>query len=54
MRFHLPAFMNAEIKGEYRWGMAFALTHLSDYTVAGGTAQRKTERSNKTFSGIPS
>lgn len=32
MRFHLPAFMNAEIKGEYRWGMAFALTHLSDYT----------------------
>lgn len=32
MRFHLPAFMIAEIKGEYRFGMAFALTHLSDYT----------------------
>lgn len=32
MRFHLPAFMIAEIKGEYRFGMSFALTHLSDYT----------------------
>ncbi len=32
MRFHLPAFMICEIKGEYRFGMAFALTHLSDYT----------------------
>jgi len=32
MRFHLPAFMICELKGEYRFGMAFALTHLSDYT----------------------
>lgn len=32
MRFHLPAFMTAEIRGEYRWGMAFVLTHLSDYS----------------------
>lgn len=32
MRFHLPAFMVCELKGEYRFGMAFALTHLSDYT----------------------
>lgn len=32
MRFHLPAFMIAELKGEYRFGMAFCLTHLSDYT----------------------
>jgi hypothetical protein len=32
MRFHLPAFMIAEIKGEYRFGMAFALTQLSDYS----------------------
>ncbi len=32
MRFHLPAFMIAEIRGEYRWGMAFVLTHLSDYS----------------------
>ncbi len=32
MRFHLPAFMIAEIKGEYRFGMSFSLTHLSDYT----------------------
>lgn len=31
MRFHLPAFMIAELKGEYFSGMAFALTHLSDY-----------------------
>jgi hypothetical protein len=32
MRFHLPAYMIAELKGEYFFGMAFALTHLSDYT----------------------
>jgi hypothetical protein len=32
MRFHLPAFMICEIKGEYRFGMSFVLTHLSDYT----------------------
>ncbi len=32
MRFHLPAFMLAEINGEYCFGMSFALTHLSDYT----------------------
>lgn len=32
MRFHLPAFMIGEIKEEYRFGMAFSLTHLSDYT----------------------
>ncbi len=31
MRFHLPAYMIAELKGEYFFGMAFALTHLSDY-----------------------
>ncbi len=33
MRFHLPAFMMAEIKGEYNFGMAFTLTHLSEYTI---------------------
>ena len=32
MRFHLPAFMIADIKGEYEFGMAFTLTHLSDYS----------------------
>jgi hypothetical protein len=30
-RFHLPAFMIAEIKGEYRFGMAFVFTHLTEY-----------------------
>lgn len=32
MKFHLPAFMIAEIKGEYRFGPVFALTNLSDYS----------------------
>jgi hypothetical protein len=32
MKFHLPAFMIAEINEEYRFGMAFPLTHLSDYS----------------------
>ncbi len=32
MKFHLPAFMISEIKGEYRFGMSFALTNLSDYS----------------------
>ena len=32
MKFHLPAFIIAEIKGEYRFGMAFVLTELSDYS----------------------
>ncbi|MES2288070.1 MAG: DUF6714 family protein [Bacteroidota bacterium] len=32
MKFHLPAFMIAEIKGEYRFGMSFALTNLSEYS----------------------
>ncbi|MFT3991462.1 MAG: hypothetical protein QM680_08620 [Luteolibacter sp.] len=33
MRFHLPAFMIADIKGEDRMGMlVFALTSLDDYT----------------------
>jgi hypothetical protein len=31
MRFHLPAYLIADLKGEYRFGMAFCLTHLSDY-----------------------
>lgn len=34
MRFHLPAYMVAELKGEYFFGMAFTLTHLSEYTKA--------------------
>jgi hypothetical protein len=31
MRFHLPAHLIADLKGEYGFGMAFCLTHLSDY-----------------------
>jgi hypothetical protein len=32
MRFHLPAFMIADINGEYKFGMSFVLTHLSDHS----------------------
>jgi hypothetical protein len=32
MRFYLPAFITAELKGEYNFGLTFTLTHLSDYT----------------------
>ena len=32
MRFHLPAFMIANINGEYIFDMVFILTHLSDYS----------------------
>ena len=31
MRFHLPAFLIAELKGEYNFGIEFCLTHISDY-----------------------
>jgi hypothetical protein len=31
MRFHLPAFLIADLKGEYGRGMEFSLTHLSDH-----------------------
>jgi len=32
MRFHLPAFIIADLKGEYDMGMEFTLTHLDAYT----------------------
>lgn len=32
MRFHLPAFMIAEIKGEYDFEIVFQLTDLSEYS----------------------
>ena len=32
MRFHLPAFMIADIKDEFDYGMAFCLSDLSDYS----------------------
>jgi hypothetical protein len=31
MRFHLPAFIIADLRGEYYMGMAFTLTHIDDY-----------------------
>lgn len=34
MRFHLPAFLVADLRGDYGFGMAFCLTHLSDYNLA--------------------
>lgn len=32
MGFHLPAYLIADLKGEYNFGMEFCLTHLSDYS----------------------
>ena len=44
MRFHLPAYLIADLRGEYDFGMAFCLTHLSDYSISRftllSTAQR--------------
>jgi hypothetical protein len=34
MRFHLPAFIIADLQGAYHFGMAFSLTHLSDYSTS--------------------
>ncbi|RYD61323.1 MAG: hypothetical protein EOP83_17295 [Verrucomicrobiaceae bacterium] len=33
MRFHLPAYLIADLMGEYGFGMDFDLTHLSDHKV---------------------
>lgn len=30
MRFHLPAYLIADLNGEYGFGMAFSLTHLNE------------------------
>lgn len=32
MRFHIPAYLTAELKGEYNFGLEFCLTHLSEYS----------------------
>lgn len=32
MRFHLPAFLVAELKGEFEMGLEFDLTHLSNHS----------------------
>ncbi len=34
MRFHLPAYLIADLQGAYNFGMAFCLTHLNDYTIS--------------------
>lgn len=34
MRFHLPAFLIAEIQGHYRQDLVFQLAHLNDYSRA--------------------
>jgi hypothetical protein len=34
MRFHLPAYLVAELKGQYGFDLAFHLTHLWDYSIA--------------------
>lgn len=33
MRFHLPAFLIAELRGLYRFGMVFCLSHLNEHTI---------------------
>lgn len=33
MRFHLPAFLIADLQGDYHHGLEFSLTHLSDYNI---------------------
>lgn len=34
MRFHLPAFLTAELRGEYDFDVSFHLTNLSDYGIS--------------------
>lgn len=34
MRFHLPAFLTAELRGEYDFDVSFHLTNLSDYSIS--------------------
>ena len=47
MRFHLPAYLLADLRGDYGYGMAFCLTHTSDddrYFHLLNDAQRKAVR----------
>jgi hypothetical protein len=48
MRFHLPAFLIADLHGDYGFGMDFCLTHLSDHRLSQfvllSDAQRKAVR----------
>lgn len=34
MRFHLPAYLLADLRGDFGFGMAFCLAHLSAYTIS--------------------
>ena len=45
MRFHLPAFMIAEIKDEYKFGLSFPFTMLSDYSKSQFALLSKNQRS---------
>ena len=53
MRFHLPAYMIAELRGEYGFGMSFRLTHLDthgrSYFSALSPVQRQGESSFCSF-----
>ena len=44
MRFHLPAFMIAEIKDEYKFGLSFPFTMLSDYSKSQFSLLTKNQR----------
>jgi hypothetical protein len=33
MRFHLPAFLLADLRGDYGFGLTFCLTHLADHCL---------------------
>ena len=44
MRFHLPAYLTAELRGDYGFGMAFSLTHLNNYTRSQFTALSPEQR----------
>ena len=48
MRFHLPAFLIADLKGEYQFGMDDHLAHMSDLSISQfaslTTAQRSAVR----------
>jgi hypothetical protein len=45
MRFHLPAFLIADLRGEYDCGMAFTLTHQSDHSFGRYSLLNRAQRS---------
>jgi hypothetical protein len=44
MRFHLPAYLIADLRGDYHFGIAFCLTHLSDYSISKFTLLSQAQR----------